>query len=73
MNFIRSLGKMFIFQATVLKFGDLFGGWKLAKNANFQHNICKIMAARPKKYRDMRCEYDYNNLYEWYFLPAPPS
>ena len=47
----------FTFQDTVMKFGDLLGGLKLAINAKFQHNISKIMSARPKKHRDMGCEY----------------
>ena len=28
-----------MFEVTVLKFGDLLGGWKLAINENFQQNI----------------------------------
>ena len=52
--------KSFIFQATVLKFGDLLWGWKLATNTKFQHNISKITSARPKKHRDMGCEYHYS-------------
>ena len=27
--------EIFIFQATVLKFGDLLGGWMLTKNEEF--------------------------------------
>ena len=34
-------------QATVLKF-DLLVVWKLAKNAQFQNNISKIMPAKKK-------------------------
>ena len=37
----------YVFQATVLKFGDLLAGWKLA--TNFEHSISNIMPARPKK------------------------
>ena len=39
--------EIFIFQATVLIFGDLLGGWNLATNAKLQLNICKIMPANP--------------------------
>ena len=39
---------MIIFQATVLKFGDLLGELKLPKNAKFQFNISKITPAKPK-------------------------
>ena len=36
MNFIRSyIEEIFIFQATVLKFGDLLAGWKLATTTKF--------------------------------------
>ena len=49
------------FQATVLKFSDLLGGWKLATNAKFQLNISKITPAMPKKHGDMGCECHYNN------------
>ena len=45
------------FQATVLKFYDLLTGWKLATNAKFKNNISKIIPARPKKHRDIGCEY----------------
>ena len=38
----------FIFQATVLKFRDLLGGWKLAQVQNFSSNISKIMPVRQK-------------------------
>ena len=31
---------------TVLRFGNLLRGWNLAKSANLQHNISKIMPAR---------------------------
>ena len=31
-----------------MKFGDFIRGWMLVPNAKFQHNITKIMAARPK-------------------------
>ena len=54
--------KCFIFQATVLKFGDLLAGWKLATNTKFQLNISKITSARPKKHRDMGCEYHYSEM-----------
>ena len=37
-----------IFQTSVLKFGDLLGGWKLATNAKLQLNISQIMVAEPK-------------------------
>ena len=48
--------KIFIFQAAVFKFGDLLGGWKLVINTKFQHNISKIMPARPQKHRDIDCD-----------------
>ena len=45
-NFIRGLiGAIFIFQTTVLNFGDLLEGWRLATNAKFQLNISKTMPA----------------------------
>ena len=48
MNFIRRLSRgNFIFQPTVLKFGDLLRGWKLATNTKFHVGISKIMPAMP--------------------------
>ena len=47
------IDEIFIFQATVLKFGYLLGAWKLATNAKFKQNISKFMPAGPKKQRDM--------------------
>ena len=52
----RAKRKIFIFQATVLKFGDLLRGWSLLINTKFQHNISKIMPARPHKHRDIDCD-----------------
>ena len=50
MNFIRRLNRgNFIFQPTVLKFGDLLRGWKLATNTKFHVGISKIMPASPRK------------------------
>ena len=49
MNFNRRLEVIFIFQATVLKFGDLLAGLKLVTTTKFQHNIPKITPTRPKK------------------------
>ena len=43
----RNLKKI-IHHATILKFGDLLEGEKLATNAKFQHNIFKITPVRPK-------------------------
>ena len=37
-----------MFQATVLKFGDLLGGWKLTKSVIFQFIISKITPVGPK-------------------------
>ena len=48
-EFYKKVEKIFIFQATVSKFGDLLGGWKLAKNAKLLHNTSKIITAKPKK------------------------
>ena len=49
LNFIRLLiEEIFIFQATVLKFGDLLRGWKLATDENFQLNISNVTPSRPK-------------------------
>ena len=49
MNSIRMLNRgNFVFQPTVLKFGDLLGGWKLATNTKFHVGISKIMPAMPK-------------------------
>ena len=56
MNFIRRLNNPAIF----LSFGDLLVEWKLVTNAKIKHNISKIMPARPKKNRDMGCEYHYS-------------
>ena len=36
------------FKIIALKLDDLLGGWRLATNAKFQHNISKITPARPK-------------------------
>ena len=41
--------KIFIFEATVLKFGDLLGGWMLTIYAKFQLSISKLMPVTPKK------------------------
>ena len=35
LNFMKRLEEIFIFQDTVLKFGDLLAGWQLATNAKF--------------------------------------
>ena len=35
MNFLISLEEIFIFIVTVLKFGELLRGWKLATSAKF--------------------------------------
>ena len=48
MNFIRRLEETFIFQAPVVKLGDLLREKKLATNANIQRNISIIMPAGPK-------------------------
>ena len=57
---VKVIFTTYVFQATVLKFGDLLAGWKLATNAKFEHSISNIMPARPKKYRNMGNEYHYN-------------
>ena len=42
-EFYEKVEEICNFHATVLKFGDLLGvWWKLATNANFQHNISKF-------------------------------
>ena len=40
--------EIFIFQATVLKLGDLLTGWQLKTSAKFQQNISKIMPVDQK-------------------------
>ena len=52
-------GKIWIFQAAILKCGYVLEIGMLATNAKFQLNISIIMPARPKKHRNMGCEYHY--------------
>ena len=58
MNFIRrsNRGNLFICQTTVIKFGDLLGGWNLTTKTKFQLNISKTTTDRPK-HKDMGCKY----------------
>ena len=61
MEFIRFGTGNFYLKATVLKFGDLLGGWKLLKNEKFQHNILKMTPGRQKK-TTWTWEYHYSNM-----------
>ena len=36
------------------------GSMKIMKNTQLQLNMSKIMPAKPKKHRDMGCEYHFN-------------
>ena len=47
-TYIRLSEGYFIIQATVFKFSDSLGGWKLATNEKFHYNISKITKAGPK-------------------------
>ena len=57
MNFIGTLNRGKFNQATVLKFGCLLGGGKLARTAKCQHNISKTTPTRPK------------NTCQWVWIP----
>ena len=46
--------------ATILKFGDLLGRWKLATNAKNSQYL-QNYASQAKKHMDMGCEYHYSN------------
>ena len=62
MNFIKkSIEKFLTFQTRVLKVG--LSGMEAVKNTKFLLNISKIILARPKKHRDMECEYRCSNTF----------
>ena len=59
-EFLRRLNPKKNFQIRVFKFSGKLALWKLWKNTKFQLIISKILPARPKKHRDMGCEYHYS-------------